>query len=304
MTKEILRIKFVTSMHIPVTMNDILKKKLASYSAATASLLVANHFSTQAQIIYTDIPDTTGLQVYSGDFILSIYDLDLNNDGIVDFELYGKLLFSNSSGALNSSVMICEPSDNAFVSPYNYPTKLDCGESINAQANFATFCRELDYIYCLGSTAETESGNYWNDNTPHCLGLRFSLGGDTLYGWVRLKVENYGQFEIYDYAYNSIPNEGIAACEGSSFPLPASIVSGEQSSIRAFVSADNLTAVVSNNLWPTTLRVINIMGEAIVSKEIINEKNEINLSTFPVGIYLVTIGDGKSAWSRKIVLSR
>src|SRR5947207_6635664 len=66
-------------------MKDVssLKKKMAGYSAMVGAVLAANHH-VDAQVVYHDIvPDT---------FVRNanpIYDLDMNNDGIVDFWLDG-----------------------------------------------------------------------------------------------------------------------------------------------------------------------------------------------------------------------
>ena len=302
------RKKFVTSTDIHSTMNDLLKKKLASYSAATAALLAANHFSSHAQIIYTNIPDTAGLQVNFNDGYGTHYDLDLNNDGIVDFKIDGFLLTYSPYGTEDAYVKVTQVLGNELELHFAYAAQLDCGEIINGQANFLTnnSDRALTGVFWSGwnGSDSVEYSQAWDDLAPHLLGVRIKVGNDTLYGWVRLKVANYSEFEIYDYAYNSTPNQEIAACDTSSFATSASITSEEQSSITAFVNADNLMAIVSNNLLPNTLRVTNIMGEPILSKKIIEEKNEITLSAFPPGIYLVTIGDGKSPWSKKIVLSR
>ncbi len=287
-------------------MNDILKKKLASYSVATTALLAANHFSSEAQIIYTNIPDTSGLQTNSQGWLFSHYGLDLNNDGIADFDIFSELLTYIIYGSQGGVVSVKpENSSGAIQLAYVvFAEKLDCGQIINSQANMQCESEVLTQLYQNGSTGASETWGLWDDNAPHLLGLRFKVGSDTLYGWVRLQVANYGEFEVYDYAYNSTPNQEIAACDTSSFGTSVSITNEEQSTITAFVNADDLTAIVSINLLPTMLRVTNIMGQPIVSKEIIDEKNEINLSTFPAGIYLVTIGNGKSPWSRKIVLSR
>src|SRR6185503_20134700 len=57
-------------------MKKNLSQKLISYSALAAAGIL-NIQKSDGQIVYTDVNDTT--------ISLGTYDLDLNNDGIVDF---------------------------------------------------------------------------------------------------------------------------------------------------------------------------------------------------------------------------
>ncbi len=46
---------------------------------------------------------------------------------------------------------------------------------------------------------------------PNYLGLRFTIAGETHYGWARLSIPSAAGFTLKDYAYNSVPGEGILA---------------------------------------------------------------------------------------------
>src|ERR1043165_5867669 len=63
-------------------MKDIssLKKKLAGYSAMAGVMIAANHQASDAQVIYHDIDPDTLISNSN-----PMYQIDMNNDGIVDF---------------------------------------------------------------------------------------------------------------------------------------------------------------------------------------------------------------------------
>jgi len=58
-------------------------------------------------------------------------------------------------------------------------------------------------------------GDWWG-NTDRYLAIRFPVGGDWYYGWVRVSVQSLSpgiSFTIRDHAYNSVPGAGIFAGE-------------------------------------------------------------------------------------------
>lgn len=73
--------------------NSSLAKKLKAYSALAGVVAVAP-MAVNAQIIYTNVEPDTVVNFPDG-----VYNLDLNNDGIIDFEFHlEKYISSNRSG--------------------------------------------------------------------------------------------------------------------------------------------------------------------------------------------------------------
>ena len=165
---------------------------------------------SKSVIIYTDLePD------FAGDNLSVYYDLDLNNDGIVDYTLslwndtlYDYLLIQSSPTATNTFISVTpwygnvEPLDKGkkiFTFPlegYNW------GESY---LNWAVFT----IGNCFGGE---ESCFYdWKDKNDKYLGLHFYINGQSHYGWACLDVTSVTQWVIKDYAYNATPNQPILA---------------------------------------------------------------------------------------------
>src|SRR4029079_6070694 len=65
-------------------------------------------------------------------------------------------------------------------------------------------------------TSSAATVGFWGGGgTDHYLGLRFSDGTDTFYGWIRCDVANHAEsLTVKDYAYNANPNEGLFAGQG------------------------------------------------------------------------------------------
>lgn len=210
------------------------KKSLLIITTFTLLLCLINQF-VKAQIIYTDIRDV--VLSAAG----STYPLDLNNDGVVDFNLSisGKTYKSQKCGTItvlaasistlgqNKVLTNQLPKDNT-----NYPTVLNLNSSIssssitwkgggslilishnNVNCDFQCLPNEYgggcDYVWHLSTEGQ------WGYTTDKYLGLQIRSGGKDYYGWVRLSTLSYyggqGSLTIKDYAYNASLSQLILA---------------------------------------------------------------------------------------------
>lgn len=190
----------------------------------TLMLLVLAFVCSKAQIVYTDVnPD----QVFrdSG----SVYHLDLNKDGINDFDIsYTKhvVAFSGHCNGTqtNYSIDITPQLSNAVLSDVDfYPYALNLNDAISPgsaswsnttgpplrSASWRCVAPAPGCHICIYHLTATLSGN-WSDTADKYLGLKLIKGTNTYYGWARLSVSASG-FTIKDYAYNSTPNDSIFA---------------------------------------------------------------------------------------------
>jgi len=168
----------------------------------------------KAQIVYTDVnPDST----FNTDG--GTYNLDLNNDGTVDF-LITFSVFWGCNGFSSIKVVITPTDNNAVANDITYPAELIAGAMIDSNSSFngggdQIMAQQLWHIVfinwyfhqCLPSiTGEWEWLAY-----DKYLGLRIKVGMQKFYGWARLDVD--GGFTVKDYAYNTIPDSSILAGE-------------------------------------------------------------------------------------------
>ncbi|MCY7411311.1 MAG: hypothetical protein LH473_13645, partial [Chitinophagales bacterium] len=161
--------------------STLLQKKLAAYSAMATAICAASN--ADAQIVYTDVnPDVT---VNTGD----TYDVDLNNDGIVDYKVHaGK----NNANTWKSVEIYSSKSSNTNVVAaylgafsYYYANLFSAGDPIDQAATFypAYPFVTLNFVYSTGSVQGA-----WHGAVDGYAGLRFNINGEQHYGWIRLDV--------------------------------------------------------------------------------------------------------------------
>ena len=158
-------------------------------------------------IIYTDIePDHTGKNI--GDS----YNLDLNNDQIVDFiisSLYETWNWLGISAVRNDGIISVEPWYTHTVplkiySKISYPVDSNIGQHYTRGSVIAT-------EDCFENEEGLGCSYDWAGKYDRFIGLRITINEQRHFGWVRMEVTNVTQWTIKDYAYNATPDSPILA---------------------------------------------------------------------------------------------
>lgn len=205
-------------------MNPRLNKLLNAYAtAATAAGVGILGTPSEAKIVYTPANVSIGV---SGNF-----QIDLNNDGIADFEI---LRFSCE----HSNCLVVNPliygngikagtgvASQGFAGAGLYGTPvgpkaafLDHFNSSNGGGRFVGFMAD-ESVYGKGG-----SGGPWAHTANRYLGFQFLINGKLHYGWARMSVSmRRNRIVLTGYAYETIPNHKILegqtqGVEVSSFP--------------------------------------------------------------------------------------
>jgi hypothetical protein len=141
-------------------------------------------------------------------------NLDLNNDGIPDFQFSNHTYSSGGShgrsGVLN---ILPQSQNNAVWGTGKSASALGSGVRIGANAKFQpghAFMGKASF-YCDSSCRYGSSGQ-WKQVTRLYLGFKFMIQGETHYGWARLDVAatDRGMYAaVSEYAYETVPNKSI-----------------------------------------------------------------------------------------------
>jgi hypothetical protein len=187
-----------------------LERRLLAYAAAGAGAIGCIP-SAHADIVYTpahSVVTNAGLR------------LDLNNDGITDFNItnIGSFFARNLqvNGNQNPGAGILrEPDFEALPLSSGAPIGLDSPEPF---ARVQSRSLKMARAYC---SCQNSEGYYvvgvWANTTDKYLGVRFEFNGQAHFGWVRLSVKAspYGkptiQVTLTGYAYETTPNTSINA---------------------------------------------------------------------------------------------
>jgi hypothetical protein len=191
-----------------------MEKKLLSYAAAATATgvgLLALSAGAAAKIVYTPIHHVIGPNTQ--------FQLDLNHDGTTDFLLSNKYGTSTGfsfadlslSGAKNSFAMTSSRQQQ-------FPRALAKGAKIGAHSQrFHSAKGLMAGIVSADNGSQSHAGK-WAYATNRYLGLKFSIKGETHYGWARLSVyvvkgRPYVRSTLTGYAYETIANKPIVAGE-------------------------------------------------------------------------------------------
>lgn len=188
-----------------------LTKRLLAYSAVAGAAAFIGPTSA-AEVIYTPVHR----QVRSSFFI------DLNHDGLEDFQIYSSLL--SGAGIVkvlpegNNRIFAAGP-DHCFFS--NAAAPLPAGEVIGPGKPFQASATCMAYL----AYGASSSAGPWKEAKHRYLGLAFAIDGKIHFGWARLSLSKFlfnHTAEIEGYAYETIPAKPIVAGdEGNSAPASA-----------------------------------------------------------------------------------
>jgi hypothetical protein len=207
------RAKHHSQTPLPASLDKNLHAYVTAACAAGVSLLACSP-PAAAEIVYTP----------ANSFILpkGTLSLDLNHDGTVDFQ-FSNLATKLGSGYSGKGTLTIRPFNaaNAVWEKGTYASALAGGVRVGPNQHFQRGHGKMvrsNWAQGENGYANFYSHGPWVDVTKHYLGLKFSIAGQTHYGWARLNVTvTFGGLSkpggIYavltGYAYETVPNTPI-----------------------------------------------------------------------------------------------
>jgi hypothetical protein len=267
---------------------------------------------SSAEIIYTNIPDHTLAKN-------TTYQLDLNNDGTMDFEF--SYSWQGGGGSCNEvlpnwihSTASVSAINSGFQTAYylGMPAALNINDTIQGWGTPVT--ATLHKVNFLCNNGWTYFGN-WNSSSDHYLAVKFSIGDNWFYGWIRMNIESSGlggvniAFTIKDYAYESTPNQPIF------FDPNTTTGVNEFQSVSNFSIFPNPfynSTTIKFNLQQTekvSLKIFDLNGRLIqtLADNIIEEgehQMEINAEKMNAGIYFIQMQTAELSETEKLVIKQ
>lgn len=194
--------------------NKSLDRSLKAYSTAAAAAgvgLLSLAQPTEAKVVFTPKH-----QVLFTDQTLS---LDLNNDGIADFEIVNRRVGLGTSYGSLVAVDAGPPLSNRILQGngtgyFAFARVLAAGVTISSRQRFLYDGVRMAYCQGRGGVATQKMGG-WASVTDRYLGLKFFISGQPHFGWARFTVRllaNLGcvfRVRLTGYAYETVPNAPI-----------------------------------------------------------------------------------------------
>jgi hypothetical protein len=204
-----------------VGLDQRLEKRLISYALAASAAGVgalAGVPRAEAKVVFTNtwipIAPTT-----------AITNIDLNNDGVVDFVISNHVTNPCTDHVCSHGTMKVLPqgSGNAVWGTNSYASALVSGVSVGSKGKFQpgheVMGTELHLVSTEGSGYSSRGP--WRQATDRYLGVKFMIQGEVHYGWVRVDVaeSDAGIYAaVSGYAYETLPNKSILTGQKSDAP--------------------------------------------------------------------------------------
>jgi len=192
---------------------------LAASAAGVSAIALAQ--PAEAKIVYTPIHKQLPINQY--------FPLDLNHDGVVDFNLldrhwtsiastFGRLTVDPAGrSSTNANEIWGKPCRSGF--PV-VASALPPGIRVGPKGRFSHGFKLMKYTYFLGGARNTTSRScfdgLWNNVSNRYLGLKFIIKGKIHFGWARLSVSSNNEkvaATLTGYAYETIPGKPIITGE-------------------------------------------------------------------------------------------
>jgi hypothetical protein len=282
------------------------ESKLVQFTAVAGAIITGSNVN--AQIVYQDInPDVVV------NFANPNYALDFNNDAIPDVgfgvaqisgstSYYGfQFTFQGTYAGVSASgggVQLAQTGSatstmSSFVAPLNN------GALVSGAAMFSSgglLAGDLTITNTLlGQTFPLPLGE-WLGVTDKFLGVKFTAGVNTHFGWVRLDVSAGADvITIKDYAFNATPDGPINA--GQMVGLDGLSMDDKVTVRSAF---DEAIVNVTPDLIGSTIEMYSMTGQKVHSIAIEDVNTVIKFDGLDTGIYTVSVQSSEDAVNKKV----
>lgn len=198
-----------------------LESRLAAYAKAAGAAgvgLFAVAPPANAKVVYTPAHI-----VFDGGAV----PIDLNHDGVNDFTLSIYNFLSSRSGGDGRRMRVVGAAGNGALcsgSSGYPPLALKAGYRIGANERYGSFDRRgAPAVNVIDLKSEMYVGGPFANAGDRFLGLKFSVSGETHYGWalIRVGAALIGQHAtiratLLGYAYDTVAGQAIGAGQGAS----------------------------------------------------------------------------------------
>jgi hypothetical protein len=163
------------------------------------------------QDLYAEVVFTAAQQSIGKENAFSTMSIDLNHDGVPDLALFAYNFASFSSGAHFRGDLSAKGLNGNQLLGTNrgFAAALPHGQIINSKGNFRQNpgmdeCRDSSDGFSFFSS----STGPWLIAKNRFLGVKFTINGETHFGWARLST-GCGDATLTGFAYETVPNKPI-----------------------------------------------------------------------------------------------
>jgi hypothetical protein len=281
-----------------------LNNKLKAYCGIASGVLLSSSIS--GQIVYHDINPDTVLKTPAAYQPWETHDFDLNGDSKIDISIIAAIVnYTSYSGwgfvanNLNGAIV---SSYSSNIKPLKTSNYIGASPGINNNwKSFGSTSSSFGLLAAKNVFTSSYSSFYglWIGETDKYLGIKIlTNSNDTLYGWLRLDLNsNCDSLIVKDYAYNSLPNQGLYAGQTQ----VSGINQQSNNPAKIYYHSGNLHIQFSST-EKVNLDIYQINGQKVFSDNIEDDLYLKNLSFLSKGVYVVEIRCNNYCQQKKIII--
>ena len=188
---------------------------LALAVVAAGTYLGTARASAQGTIVFV----SPSQPIYYSDYP-SNQDIDLNGDGVADFNLSSPNGIEIELAPLNNNAIISVPEPPGELGAWIYAFSQDAPISSSLDPVLVWWGSDGNAPPDIVAASNIGSIGYFQGNTDAYAGIKLDMEGSLYYGWIQIHnfTANWGQ--ISDWAYETRPNTPIFAGE---VPEPSTV---------------------------------------------------------------------------------
>lgn len=282
----------------------MIKKNLILFLSC---ICIISTVSIKAQIVYTDIPDTT-ISYPTIEYLGSetnILNIDLNNDSKVDFYFYlskwqewatpsAQPIYTVSeikTSHQENKICIVEFSTAPCTYVFSENDLIDSNCAWNYQFDFSVIAVNVEG-YAVSCDLPFQNKYY---------GLSFNIDENEHYAWIQIDVNENGEIILKGYAYNTIPNAPITA--GQIEPNSINDKGYENPTIIYTTNKTLLIKQLNSDVLIRHVIIYNLSGVAVLKHKIEDYQTTIDLSDVNTGNYIVKVISDKYVYSKLLFIN-
>lgn len=270
--------------------------KLTAYSAMAAGLTSAQ-LEGHAEIVYVDMEDAP---VYFTQGYAFHFNWDVDSVTDLYFNVHGTNATSSSFVATvrgyDNYVMGINAGGNHFVSA------LEEGTIIGPDSPWLQDAMNDNKGVLLEYYFGDVDGNL-SIGTYEILGVKFAIGGEPHYGWLRVKVSpDPAVLILYDYAYETNANQPImagATLAGLNIGESGTILS--ENAVQVFAANDQVTINQLQTLTNASVNIYDISGKCLIQQELTSTITHIDVTDLSFGNYFVLVRSAEGVLTKQLV---
>lgn len=268
---------------------------------------IISFVSIKAQIVYTDISDTT-INYPTIEYLGSgtnILNIDLNNDSIVDFYFYlseWQEYVTPSAQPIYTISEIQTSHQENKICIVEFSTG-PCTYVFTENDTIGSNC-VWNLLYDFSAISINVEGASFSCDLPFqnkFYGLSFNIDDNKHYGWIKIDVNKYGEITLKEYAYNSIPNKTITAGQ-----IEPNNITDKGYENPIIIYTKNKTLLIKQLSFHELIRqviIYNLSGAEVLRYKIEDYQTTIDLSEINSGDYIVKVISDKNVYSKILFIN-